>query len=43
MNRRSILTLATMALALLDASSYARADEGLKFRLVMHATDQTER
>jgi hypothetical protein len=38
MNRRSILTLATMALLCLGASSYARADETVKFRAVLHAT-----
>ena len=37
MNRRSILTLAT-ALLCLGASSYARADETLKFRTIVHAT-----
>jgi len=38
MNGRSILTLATMALLCLGASSYARADETLKFRTIVHAT-----
>src|SRR5262245_11890141 len=38
MNRRSILTLATMALLCVSASSYARADETLKFRHIVHAT-----
>src|SRR5215475_744495 len=38
MNRRSILTLTTMALLCLGASSYARADETLKFRTIVHAT-----
>ena len=38
MNRRSILTLASMALLCLGASSYAQADETLKFRAIVHAT-----
>jgi hypothetical protein len=38
MNGRSILTLATMALLCSGASSYARADETLKFRTIVHAT-----
>ena len=38
MNRRSILTLMTMALLCLGASSYARADETLKLRTIAHAT-----
>ena len=38
MTRRSILTLATMALLCLGASSYAQADETLKFRAIVHAT-----
>ena len=38
MNVRSILTLGTMALLWLGASSYARADETLKFRAIVHAT-----
>ena len=38
MNRRSILALATMTLLCLGASSYARADETLKFRATAHAT-----
>jgi len=38
MNRRSVLTLSTAALLCLSAFSYARADETVKFRLVMHAT-----
>ena len=38
MNRRSILTLATMALLCVGTSSYARADETLKFRHIVHAT-----
>jgi hypothetical protein len=37
-DRRSILTLATMALLCLGASSYARADETLTFRATVHAT-----
>src|SRR5262245_21024658 len=38
MNGRSILTLATLALLCLGASSYARADETLKFRAIVHAS-----
>jgi hypothetical protein len=37
-DRRSILTLATMALLCLGGSSYARADETLTFRATVHAT-----
>jgi len=38
MNRSGILTLSTAAMLCLGALSNARADETLKFRLVMHAT-----
>jgi len=38
MNVGSILTLGTMALLWSGASSYARADETLKFRAIAHAT-----
>jgi len=38
MNRRNILSLSTMAVLCLGAFSNARADETLKFRVVMHAT-----
>ena len=38
MNRRNILSLSTMAALCLGAFSNARADETLKFRVVMHAT-----
>jgi hypothetical protein len=38
MNRSSILTIAALALLCLGASSYARADETVKFRAITHAT-----
>jgi len=38
MTRRSIPTRATVALLCLGASSYARADDTLKFRAIVHAT-----
>jgi hypothetical protein len=38
MNRRSTLSVATMVLLCLGATSNARADETVKFRVFMHAT-----
>jgi hypothetical protein len=38
MNRRTTLTLTTMALLSLGAFGSARADEKVEFREVMHAT-----